>query len=275
MYLFQSKTLIARIYYNQLEWNILITDFLAHYINKNKEAFLMKDWSISFSQNLGEHIILEIITTGDIKKLKSQLYKECIVFLENHQSITKEKSILENRYFINFPNNSIWFNKKEVLPVLFKSLNPKNIISKIIVNSFSKETINKARIITLIFYLQLCTLKAFDLKLEQLNKFICDEIDVEEQNKNNIKIQLESIKSNEIFQEILNDVFYLDPKEEELKWMYEWYMFCRANINHSNFIESYTNLCLIFINQLGFTKNIFLQTNRTIYFIIKEILDRR
>ncbi|WP_304066869.1 hypothetical protein [Pedobacter glucosidilyticus] len=260
-----------RIFLNRTSWHFFLSNFIkSHLIEdmSNNNNFI-KNWFINFSKDRGDHILLTIIKNADSNILEKNLSKALELFISKYPSKTDPINLPINTFFINYPNNSYWFEKESTITSVKYTndeIELKQVISKVITFSLGNEIINDDDLFTLMIYLQTSVLKAVKSDINEAYIFFEQFINRSKKTiYNSYKDNLEIEKERRFFQyffknnfqtlsEIVDDIWLRDNFNEDFEWLGDWVYYCNRFIKKNNNINlSFTIINSIIFDHLDFT----------------------
>ncbi len=283
MNIFEKKPIVLRMYYAQESWHKFINLFLIEYLNKIEVRNAVENWNISFSTHLGTHIKLVLYcSVPDLLKFKKDLKKEVRDFLSTHPSKTVNVEPSLNSFFIDFPNNSIWYDKdpERYLSTNLATHSAQFIISKCILDGLCCDEISDEDLFSFMVYMIFVLLKSYRLSLSEVSSIIQLTID----NMKNFSRPFH-ILNNELYtnfdaenrdclSDIFEEVWAADIFKDELCWLNSWVSYCENNVLKVEPVVSFCYLCEILRSQLGLPVNLNNLINQAIFDVIGDKLSK-
>ncbi|HCN83946.1 MAG TPA: hypothetical protein DIT07_10065 [Sphingobacteriaceae bacterium] len=250
--------MVVSVFYIRSSWNNLFTQVIKPFIIQHQSN--IKSWCIYFSSTHGDHITLAIKTVDNVR-IEKNFLETAGNFLSLNPS---EKNIIEfplEDFFMDYPNNSIQFNKSKSLAHSWDNSSQKDrqqAISKALIEALGNDVIDMESIYTFLIYMQLGIIQSAypDIRIAcslAPNILICwgNTEDIENEKADyEFTGLIQLFKNNkEIFRKIIKDV-WKEHYNSELRWLYEWESACRKFIK-TDFSEEFISLSTLLCKHLG------------------------
>jgi hypothetical protein len=253
--------MVASVFYNRSSWHNLLHQVVNPFINTHTGT--VENWCIYLSSVQGEHITFATRSSSDAQ-LQRSFYDMTESFLSKNPSEKKETSYPLNILFIDYPNNSIQFNKSKALSDSWNDCNQRNKrqdISQVMMYALAHDQIDKESIYTLMIYMQMGIIKAAYPELQKACCHIPDLLHYYKKvkytsvenlvSKNESAAFLEMFENNkEILSEIIQDV-WSENRDSELHWISAWISSCGDLILKSNFEQTFFILSNLICEHFG------------------------
>lgn len=264
-----NSTSTVSIYYDQTAWHYLILHFIRPFLNEERDSGRLKTYGLYLGNMRGDHIRLVINVTEDKIAFEERLTGLLQHFLTTNPSVkTKEQQYPIKGFFMDYRNNSFWFDKYSSVFVLDapEAENINERVSKCIIEALGSQEIEREMIYTFMIYMQLGAIKAAypDIKiagskmpalinsLEEPDKLNEDTETFGDSTAYGQELAHLFENNKNILVEILGDVWNENGYGEEIEWIDGWVEICRLFIGQADFHGCYVSLSTIIYRHLGF-----------------------
>jgi hypothetical protein len=263
----QENNIAVSIFYSQIKWNELINKAIVPFLNTKYISRTLKFYSIYFSKNQGENILIILRFVDDNKKFidfVTNYFKEYIL-INPSPNILLEYPL--ETFFINYPNNSIIINGVKIPHFPFEEAEI-GVTSALI--SLSKTNIGFEEILTLALYLQLGFIKAkYDNYYDAYKGVLEIEKYLEEENlfinentylSNDILIYDGFGENAAVIDQIILDVWMSKNGNDEFEWLNKWKIMSQNLLKRNEFPSTFIQINNQIFNHLGINCNWLLST---------------
>lgn len=267
-----TQTLIClNIFYAMCSWHFLLNKLIKDLI-KNK-ALAINSFSLYLSHDRGDHLQIILESTNEYEFLKLNLTEAVESFLITNPS---ERTITRSNvqsFFMDYYNNTFWFEKYEAESTMKKKLHPIDAqISKTLINALTTEEIDNELILTFALYMQISLIKAVFGTLENCKEKLAEiiyniDINISEYKVWELKDNKEPTGLSSSLIEIVNDIWQDQFYDESTEWLKDWIEYFKLHFSNHSFDRSFMSITQKIYLHLGLEV-----TNKYIHLIYKEIL---
>ncbi len=243
------KELTVSIFYNQEEWHILNTAFIIPLLDSLDKGNDNLQFNILLNSLNGSNVkLILLLPDDDFEDCKHLIDSKLRFFLSHNPSAPVSLSFPLKGFFMDFPNNTYWYNiYYQGSALWFNTMNDNNFkkihacLSRTILNTLSNERIDNESIFTFSLYLQIGIVRAGSNNLKEAKKLVSGMLSCFDQKEEKRMIdselaedQLKNLysRNESILAEIFKDVWNR-PCSADLAWLENWINTCSVTIKEN------------------------------------------